>query len=206
MTLRPGDECPYRKPFAEGFNDCPAYQRTQFVPLDTQYRPLASIWTCVNLDFGRMPRAQWRHFARCRVGTAEDRLAWVAQVREDRLTVVRAIQAEMAPMMAKQVTDLWTAKGRQLAAAAGTEEHEDASAELGRLIQRFLTSTEAFFEDHDREMAVLSLPISATMDLFRELLDSWAEQPNAEVPTVSEAALARFPEEARILFTPESAA
>jgi hypothetical protein len=206
MTPRPDDECPYRKPFAGDFSGCPAYQRAQFVPLDTQYRPLASIWTCGNLDFGHMPRAHWRHFARCRVGSQENRMAWVAQVREDRMAVVRAIQTEMAPMMAAQVTELWAAKGRQLAAAGDPENRDEASVELRRLTERFLTNIEAFFEDHDREMAVLSLPIDATVDLFRDLLEAWAEQPNAEVPTISEAALARFPEEARILFTPQSAA
>lgn len=206
MSERPRDACPYHRPFADAFSACPAFQANQFVPLDTQYRALDMILTCANLDLGRIPGAPWRHFARCRIGDEQQRLAWVGRVREDRLAVARAMQREMAPMLAGMVTELWALKGRQLASASGTEEHAAATAELMRLGNRFLTRTEEFFEEHSAEMQALRLPIDATMDLFRDIVYRWIDQPNAEVPQVSEAALARFPEEARILMLPESAA
>lgn len=206
MSDRPRDECPYPKPFAEDFDGCPAYQQTQFVPLDTQYRPLDMVNTCANLDMGRIAGAPWRHFGRCRVGDAQSRQAWVREVREDRLAVARAMQRDMAPLMAGRVTELWTIKGRQLAAAAGSEEHASATAELMRRGNSFLTRIEAYFEDHNDDMGRLNLPIDATMDLFREIIYRWVDQPNAEIPTINEAALSRFPEEARVLLMPESAA
>ena len=206
MSERPRDECPYHKPFAEGFDGCPAFQGQQFVPLDTQYRTLDMIVTCSNLDMGRIADAPWRHFARCRIGDRQQRLIWVGRVREDRLAVARAMQQEMAPMLASLVTELWAHKGRQLASASGTEEHAAATAELMRLGNRFLTRCEEFLEEHGDDMHLLRLPVDATMELFRDIVYRWIDQPNAEIPTVNEASLARFPEEARILMLPESAA
>jgi hypothetical protein len=206
MPERPADECPYRKPFGSEFEDCPSYQQTQFVPLDTQYRPLDSVWTCGNLDIGRVGGSPWRHFGRCRIGSAESRMAWVGRMREDRLAVTRAMQRELAPLMADQVTALWGLKGRQLAAPAGSQDHATATAELMRQGNAFLLFFERWFEEHDDVMRRLNLPIGATMELFREIVYAWIDQPNAEIPTISPEALERFPEEARILLMPESAA
>jgi hypothetical protein len=203
---RPHDECPHRKPFPAGFEGCPAYQQTQFVPLDTQYRTLQSIWTCGNLDFGRIPGAPWRHFGRCRLGDERNRLAWVGQVRADRLAIARAMQRDMAPLLSELVTELWAVKGRQLAAPAGSEQHADATADLLALGNVFLTRMEEFLEDHSAEMGELRVPVALTVELFREIVYRWVDQPNAEIPTISEASLARFPEEARLLLLPESAA
>jgi hypothetical protein len=205
MSTRPPDECPYHKPFADGFDACPAYQKQQFVPLNTQYSALESIWTCGNLDFGRIPRRSWRHYGRCRLGDEARRLNWVVEVRDDRLAVVRAMQRELSPMLAQQTVELWTAKGQQLASPHGSQEFAAATSDLLRKGNQFLTAIEAYFEEHAAEMAVLSLPIDTTMDLFRELIYRWVDQPNAEIPTVSESELLRFPEEARILFTPPAA-
>jgi hypothetical protein len=116
------------------------------------------------------------------------------------------MQRQMAPMLAGLVTELWALKGRQLASASGTEEHAAATAELMRLGNRFLTRTEEFLEDHSDDLQLLGLPFDATMELFRDIVYRWIDQPNAEIPTVSEASLASFPEEARILMLPESAA
>ncbi|HZS14531.1 MAG TPA: hypothetical protein VFC09_08050 [Candidatus Dormibacteraeota bacterium] len=205
-TERPRDECPYRKPFADGFDGCPAFQQSQFVPLDTQYRTLDSIWTCGNLDLGRVPGAPWRHFARCRIGDEQARMAWVREVREDRLAVARSMQRELTPLMADFVTELWAIKGRQLAAPAGTEEYAAATSELLRGGNAFLTMMERFMEERSEDMSRLGMPIDATVDLFREIVYRWVDQPNAEIPVISEASLARFPEEARALLMPESAA
>ena len=205
MSERPPDECPYPKPFGPDFDGCPAYQQSQFVPLDTQYRTLDSIWTCGNLDMGRIPGAPWRHFARCRVGDEGARLQWVGRVREDRLAVARAMQRELAPLLAERVTELWGLKGRQLA-ATGSDEHAAATAELMRRGNEFLTAFERFLEEHAGDMRHLEVPIDATIDLFREIVYRWVDQPNAEIPQINEAALARFPAEARVLLMPESAA
>lgn len=206
MPQRPGEECPYAKPFDADFDACPAYQQAQFVPLDTQYRTLDSIWTCGNLDMGRIPGAPWRHFARCRIGDEAARLQWVSRVREDRLALARQMQREMAPLLAEQVSELWGLKGRQLAAAAGSEEHAAATSQLMRRGNDFLTAIERFLEEHSGDMRRLEVPIGATMELFRDIVYRWVDQPNAEIPQINEAALERFPAEARVLLMPESAA
>jgi hypothetical protein len=205
MPPRPPDECPYHKPFADGFDGCPAYQKQQFVPLNTQYAAMESVWTCSNLDFGRIPRRNWRHYGRCRLGDTQRRLEWVVEVRDDRLAVVRAMQRDLSPLLAQQTVELWSAKGRQLASPHGSQEFAAATSDLLHKGNQFLTACEAYFEEHSAEMDLLSLPIDTTMNLFRELIYRWVDQPNAEIPTVSESALERFPEEARILFTPPAA-
>jgi hypothetical protein len=206
MPERPEDECPYAKPFTQDFDACPAYQQTQFVPLDTQYRTLASVWTCSNLDLGRIAGAPWRHFARCRIGDEAARLQWVGRVREDRLAVARQMQRQLAPLLAERITELWGLKGRQLAAPTGSEEYAAATAELLRRGNDFLVACERFFEEHAGDMRRLEVPIDATVELFRDIIYRWVDQPNAEIPQITEAALAGFPAAARVLLSPESAA
>lgn len=199
------DECPYAKPFSPGFEDCIAYQEAAFVPLDMQYRPLDLILTCAHLDARAMPMAPHRHYPRCRIGDDAARRRWAETVRADRLTLIRRMGQELNPMLEKLVVALWEAKGRQLQATPGSPEHMRALADLRDLGQRFINAVDAYLEDRQAEVAKLNLPVQATLELYAELIESWINQPNAEVPQLTDAQLERFPEDVRILFKPEAA-
>lgn len=46
---RPADECPFPRPFPEGFDQCPTVGRSHLPPLDMSDRPLAHMLTCRHL-------------------------------------------------------------------------------------------------------------------------------------------------------------
>lgn len=85
---RPSDHCPYPKPFAADFDDCPAFQSRQFIPLDTLYQPLDPVLTCRHLETRAMAQRH-RWYAACALGDAEARRRWVREVGTLRLQRIR---------------------------------------------------------------------------------------------------------------------
>jgi hypothetical protein len=202
MVGRPRDECPYRKPFPPGFRACAAYQPAQFVPLDMRYRVLTPVWTCSHLDVRTFPASPHRHYARCRLGDAQARTDHVEELREDRITILRAMQEDLAAALGKLGSEMWAAKGRQLQAAPGSTDQAAAAADMRRLGLQVMVSVEAFLARRRRDLDRLGLPIDACRGLFEDLLEDWVEQPNAQTPEISDRALARFPAEVRVLLRP----
>lgn len=206
MDSRPRDECPYHRPFPDGFRQCPAYQPAQFIPLDMEYRVLAPIWTCNHLDVRTMPTGPHRHYARCRLGDAAARVAHVEMLHADRIAILQAMQEDLAAAIGGLGSEMWAAKGRQLQAGPGSPDHAAATGDLRKLGQRVMVSVEAFLEDHSQDLVRLGLPMDACRRLFEDLLEEWVEQPNAQPPEVSDRALARFPAEVRPLLRPQAPA
>src|ERR1700737_4105231 len=112
---RPDDECPYPKPFPADFDDCPAFQARQFIPLDTLYQPLEPVLTCRHLETRAMPeRHRW--YGGCALGDADARRRWARQVGVARLEKIRAVQAQLGRASAPYSQRLWALKGQQLRA------------------------------------------------------------------------------------------
>lgn len=203
MAARPGDECPYHRPFPDGFRACPAYQPAQFVPLDMHYRVLAPVWTCTHLDVKTIPSNGHRHYARCRIGDIAARTAYVAEQREDRLRILRVLQEGVASGNAALSAELWAAKGRQLQAPPGSAEQTAATVEVRRLSGQLMVSVDAFLEEHAADLAGIGLPLEACRELVEDLLEDWVEQRDARLPDISARALDRFPADVRALLRPE---
>lgn len=197
-----GDRCPYRRPFPDSFHGCAAYQPGQFVPLDTAYRPLPSVWTCSHLDIG-VAHERHRFYPRCRIGDAGARTAWVEAQQVDRLRAIREMQDALNPMLTELVGALWAEKARQLRSSPSGPDLRAATARLYDLRAQFLTTLERFLEEHAELLARLGFPLGACITLFENLLDAWIAQPNAEVPEIPDSALEPFPPDTRVFFKPE---
>ena len=70
-TVRPADECPFLRPFREGFDQCPSFRPQPFEPMDMSYRPLPPLLTCTHLLSRMLPKGKegkvgW--YAACEIG------------------------------------------------------------------------------------------------------------------------------------------
>ena len=202
MPDSPPDRCPYSRPFPDDFQECGAYNPGRFIALDTGYHPMTSVWTCGHLDIGASPSRN-RFYARCRIGDAAARARWVELYQVERLATLRALGAELDPLMAELSTALWAAKARQLRAEQGSSEWQEATAELRTHGRHLLTSLEAFMEERAELMESLGFPLGPFMKLMDDFVEAWVLQPNAEVPVIPDSALEDFPPDTRRFLKPD---
>ena len=202
MPESPPDRCPYTRPFPDEFQECGAYQPTRFIALDTGYHPMRSVWTCGHLDIGASPQRN-RFYGRCRVGDAAARAEWVEVQQVERLATIRALGAELDPLMAEMATALWAAKARQLRSDDGSPEWQEATAELRHEARRLLTSLEAFMEEKAELFDSLGFPLEPFIKLFDDFIEAWVLQPNTEIPVIPDSALEAFPPDTRRFLKPD---
>jgi hypothetical protein len=65
---RPADECPFLRPFPEGFDECPTFRPQPFAPIDMSDRPLAPMLTCGQLVTRSLANGKVGWYAACRIG------------------------------------------------------------------------------------------------------------------------------------------
>jgi hypothetical protein len=65
---RPADECPFRRPFPPGFDQCPTFRPQTFTPLDMSGRSLAPMLTCGELVTRSLPNGKFGWYAACKLG------------------------------------------------------------------------------------------------------------------------------------------
>jgi hypothetical protein len=76
-SARPADECPWPRPFPEGFDQCPVFAPMPFRPVDSRDHPLEPVLTCrhlVSRPFDQ-PKAGW--YGACDLGDAAARRAYL---------------------------------------------------------------------------------------------------------------------------------
>ena len=200
---RPDDECPYRRPFPADFDDCPAYQARQFIPLDTLYRPLAPVLTCRHLETRDMTQ-RYRWYASCALGNADARRRWVEEVGAPRLERIQALQRELGAAIAPYVTSLWKFKGQQLLALRDGKDPEPATDAIRGLGVKMIAALSGFVKGHSQEFVAIEMPADATMQLVRAAIDRFvdtrfATEVSFEVP---DDLLKKFPEPVQSFFRP----
>ena len=200
---RPDDECPYPKPFPADFDDCPAFQARQFIPLDTLYQPLEPVLTCRHLETRALPQ-RYRWYAACSLGDAEARSAWVREVGVARLERIRAIQRELGAAIAPYTSPLWELKGQQLRAFRDGRDAEPATAELRRLAGQVTAGLDQFLQERSSAFADVEMPVDAARQLIvlaieRFIDTQFATEISFDVP---DDVLQRFPEPVRTFFRP----
>jgi hypothetical protein len=67
-SSRPADECPFPRPFPEGFDECPPFRPQPFVPMDMSYRLLPQQLTCRRLVSRPLPNGKVGWYAACEIG------------------------------------------------------------------------------------------------------------------------------------------
>jgi hypothetical protein len=201
---RPDDGCPYPKPFSESFDDCPAYQARQFIPLDTLYHPLEPVLTCRHLETRSMTeRHRW--YGACALGNSDARSRWVRQVGVVRLERIRAVQRELGAAIAPYTTRLWELKGQQLRAIHDGSDAGPATIELRRLAGMMTAELDQFLYKRSAAFAEIDMPIDSALKLIQVAVDrfidtQYASEISFEVP---DDILQRFPESVRTFFRPE---
>jgi hypothetical protein len=201
---RPDDECPYPKPFSESFDDCPAYQARQFIPLDTLYQPLEPVLTCRHLETRSMTeRHRW--YGACALGNSDARSHWARQVGVARLQRIRAVQRELGDSIAPFTSRLWGLKGQQLRAIHDGQDAEPATVELRRLAGEMSAELDQFLQKRSSAFAEIDMPIEAARRLIEIAMDrfidtKYAAEISFEVP---DDILQRFPEPVRAFFRPD---
>jgi hypothetical protein len=207
MSRPAADECPYRRPFPPGFRDCPAYRSTRLVALDSRYRPLRPERTCNHLEVGTRDTLG-RFYARCAVGTAEDRRRWADPEREAQVAEAAAVGAAMEQSTAALVDRLWESKGRQLRAMSDGDpaELEAATRELRLHARQALQAIDAVMHQEAERLARLNLPVDTTMEFLTAVVERFVEQRSAEPPSYPDEWVERFPEQAWWLLRPRAAA
>ena len=200
---RPLDQCPYPKPFAPEFRDCPAFQARQFIPLDTLYKPLDPVLTCRQLQTRALPQ-RYRWYAACALGDAEARRRWVRELGSVRLDRIRALQRDMGEVMSPYTPQLWNLKGQQLRALRDNRDTGAITAELRAVVSQATDALDAFLDDQQHALAEVELPMDAARKLTQMALDRFIEpQLSSEISIeVPEEILQRFPEAVRIFFRP----
>lgn len=151
------DRCPYERPFADDFDDCPAYQPVQYLPLDLNHAPMRAVWTCGNLESARGPHGGF--YPRCRLGDAAARQAWVSRIAVDRMREWQEIAREFGVALTEPLSALYAAKGRQ-AALMGRPgpELRAADDELRRAIEDFLDADFALMDAQVDELERIGFP------------------------------------------------
>ena len=200
---RPDDQCPYPKPFSEYFDDCPAFQARQFIPLDTLYQPLEPVLTCRHLETRPMTQRH-RWYGACALGTSDARSRWARQVGLARLERIRAMQRELGTAIASYTARLWVLKGQQLRAFRDGADAGPATVELRRLAGKLTAELDQFLTKRSAAFAAVDMPIDAAGRLIQVAIDrfidtKYAAEISFEVP---DDILQRFPEPVRTFFRP----
>ncbi|MFN2465040.1 MAG: hypothetical protein ABR598_02105 [Candidatus Dormibacteria bacterium] len=198
---RPPDDCPYERPFAPDFHDCPAYAARRFMPFDSLHRPLQPVWTCNFLTPKRAADKSHGYYGGCALGDLEARLAWVAQIRKDRLESILRLQREIATLGEPYTAAIYAAKARQRESA---ESEAQATAELESLLAKVKAEITAYIDENATGFEAASLPPDACKEIMTLALRELVERrsPAAVRYTPPAKLLERFPPEVRPLLFP----
>jgi hypothetical protein len=80
LEPRPPDRCTFRRPFAPGFSECPAFEAVEYAVTDFTGNPLGAIITCAQLEPGQVSRGG-SSYPRCLLGGPAERAAYAASNR-----------------------------------------------------------------------------------------------------------------------------
>lgn len=169
----PADRCPYPKPFPDDFRDCPAYQPVRFIPLDTRYRPLRAVWSCAHLEIASVGH---QPYTACRLGTAEERVAWSRRMRADRLERWRAIAREFGEALKEPIADVYAAKAEQLE-ALGTEGSRAAARKLRDAVARMLELDFRLMDERASELEEIGFPVDAMKVVTQHAMNALTHRP-----------------------------
>lgn len=187
------DRCPYPRPFAADFADCPAFQPMRFEPLDAFGRALTPAWTCRNLIGGTLGTG--RFYPRCRLGDPLARRGWAARfgeradrLREIRMALVEAVRPEAERFLALQRAQL---------------QQSSLRLELARAAEVLISAMEQWVDSHRDGLLAMEFKPETARAILRDMVIQWTE---SRIPVTTLAAppevIGRYPE-MKALLAPE---
>ena len=205
MSVRPSDACPYPKPFTAEFNDCPTYQTRHAIVVDSNDRPLRTIWSCRHMETKQVPGESGHYYGACQLGDAKGRQEWVQRIGPDRIRHIQTLRSQIMPLAQGLVDDLAGLKGRHLQAARS---HGDAGAILGQMRergQRYLQEFEVFLREREELLQMAGMPLAAVMQLARQwvdefIADAWGRSRPAQL--LPDDLVASLPESVKVFYAP----
>ena len=162
------DRCPYARPFAADFGECPAYIPRRWAVRGLDERLVASIWTCWHLAEGQVPRQLNRFYPRCGLGDAGDRLRWADAVGQRQVSAYRAFRQAVGAVD----DELMAAAVATVRSSAGTRER--VSEARRQAVERLADELRRAGAEHEHLLAGSGLVsedwVAVTDDVFQHAL------------------------------------
>jgi len=198
MNERPSDACPYPKPFTAEFNDCPTYQTRHAIVVDSNNRPLRTIWSCRHMETKQIPGKSGHYYGACQLGDARGRQEWVQRIGPDRIRNIQKLRAQIMPLAQGLVDDLAALNGQQLEAT-------DILMLMKQRGRRYLEEFEAFLSDREELLQLAGMPIAAVMQLAQKWVDEFVSETlgrSRSVPVLPDELVASLPDSVRVFYAP----
>jgi anti-anti-sigma factor len=178
MADSPANRCEFGKAFDQLTVDCPAFQPRAFVAATSYGKPLGTHVACAHLLVGEIGHNQF--YPRCALGSARERVRWVANVGPGRIEVSRALQAEFGPWFTDFHRRLINAKAAVLAAPAG---HVAAArAALATTVREFLLAFESVVAAEAARIEELGIAPATVTTMAAQALAEWQRSRRLEFP------------------------
>jgi hypothetical protein len=205
MAVRPSDACPYPKPFAAEFNDCPTYQTRHAIVVDSKDQPLKPIWSCRHMETRQIPGESGHYYGACQLGDAKARQKEVQRIGPDRIRHIQRLRAEIMPLAQAFVDDMASLKGRQLVAAGSHLDQDDLLARMRERGQRYLLDFETFLTDRMEILKSAEMPLAAVMQLARQWVnefvsETWTRTKHSQV--LPDDLVVSLPDSVRVFYAP----
>ena len=205
MPIRPSDACPYPKPFTADFNDCPTYQTRHAIVVDSNDRPLRTIWSCRHMETKQIPGASGHYYGACQLGDAKGRQEWVQRIGPDRIRNIQKLRAQVMPLAQGLVDDLACLRARHLEATRSKTEASEIPALMSERGQRYLKEFEAFLSEREELLQLAGMPLAAVMQLARRWVDefvseTWARSRSGKA--LPDDLVASLPDSVRVFYAP----
>jgi len=205
MKERPSDACPYPKPFTAEFNDCPTYQTRHAIVVDSNDRPLRTIWSCRHMETRQIPGESGHYYGACQLGDARGRQEWVQRIGPDRVRNIQKLRAQIMPLAQGLVDDLAVLKSRHLDATRSNGDATEILMLMKQRGRRYLEDFEAFLSDRGELLQLAGMPMAAVMQLARRWVDEFVSETLGRSRSVSmlpDDLVASLPDSVRVFYAP----
>jgi hypothetical protein len=187
--VRPADECPWPRPFPNGFDACPAYLEQRFIAVDINDQPLTPVCTCRHLVSQRLPDRTAGWYAACQIGDAAARQRWLVAADGDAHRALGVLRARMDAINHPFVERIWAAKALQ------------RGDELRSAVAEFVSECATFLTLHRQEFEQAQLRPDAILLIIQRTVEDFASKDGQEASwDVPESVLSELPEPDRLFF------
>lgn len=205
MSIRPRDACPYPKPFMADFNECPSYQTRHAIVVDSNDRPLRTIWSCRHMETKQIPGETGHYYAACQLGDARGRHEWVQKIGPDRIRNIQKLRAQVMQLAQAFVDDLACLKARHLEATRSNGDATEILSLMRGRGERYLEEFEAFLGKREELLQSAGMPLAAVMQLARQWVDefvseTWGRSRSGQV--LPDDLVASLPDSVRVFYAP----